>query len=491
MTSKKRFYDLPVRSKLLALILLSNGVTLLVTMVAILAYDSYDYAEQKVQDLRTQAEIIGNTTTAALSFNDVAAATEDLAALKAKPTILAGALYDADGKLFASYSKDNVKHAFPPPESSGYRFGGGEVILFHRIAENAETIGTVYLRADLHHLDRTLKYAGILLLAMLIALGISLLISTRMQNFITRPIMEIVRVAQAVINKKNYALRANKLSNDEIGSLTDAFNLMLAHIQERDLRLLSANRSLQGEIEERRQAQENLKRKMQELARSNAELEQFAYVSSHDLQEPLRMVASYTQLLEKRYADKFDEKGLTFLHYIVDGAKRMQQLIDDLLMFSRVGSRGKELQPLSIQEPLNAALFNLKAAIQESGARITCNSYPHVMGDASQLTQLFQNLISNAIKFRGEKPVEIQIDVTSQNEFWLFAVIDNGIGIDKEHYERIFVIFQRLHGRTEYPGTGIGLAICKKIIERHGGRIWVESAAGHGSTFYFTLRKAN
>jgi light-regulated signal transduction histidine kinase (bacteriophytochrome) len=180
---------------------------------------------------------------------------------------------------------------------------------------------------------------------------------------------------------------------------------------------------------------------------------------------------------------------LTFLHYIVDGAKRMQLLIDDLLMFSRVGTRGKELASLSIEGPLKAALQNLKPAIDESGAHITCNAYPEVMGDATQLTQLFQNLISNAIKFRGVPPVEIHINITSKNEFWLFAVQDNGIGIDREHFDRIFVIFQRLHGRGEYPGSGIGLAICKKIVERHGGRIWVESEVGRGSTFFFTLRK--
>ncbi|MBI1889680.1 MAG: HAMP domain-containing protein [Burkholderiales bacterium] len=474
------------------LLLVSSAASLLLAMIAIVVYDSYDYAGQRALDLETQAQILGKTSIAALSFNDVAAGSEYLEALRAKPTIVVGAIYTADEKLFAGYSKDRRHHVFPPPEPPGFRFEGGDVLLFHTIENNGEKLGSVYLRADLQRLSRAISYAGIVVLVMAAALAAGVKISARLQGTISAPLMEIARVAQAVIEKKDYALRAKKISDDEIGQLAEAFNLMLSYIQERDARLLAANRSLQAEIDERRQAQEALKHNMQELARSNAELEQFAYVSSHDLQEPLRMVASYTQLLEKRYAERFDEKGLTYLHYIVDGARRMQQLIDDLLMFSRVGTRGKELRPISAREPFSAALQNLKAAIQESRASITGNDLPQVMGDITQLTQLFQNLISNAIKFtkQGMTP-QIHIQVTDQNEFWLFAVKDNGIGIDHDHFERIFVIFQRLHGRTEYPGSGIGLAICKKIIERHGGRIWVESQPDKGSTFYFTLRKAS
>lgn len=484
----KQFRDLPIRNKLLLLMLLSSAAALLLSMIAILVYDSFDYAQQKVADLRTQAEILGQTSTAALSFNDTNAASEYLAALKAKPSIVAGALYNADGKLFAIYAREDSHFTFPPVSTPGHRIAGDEVELFQLVSQGSQKIGTVYLRAQLAQASRTSHFAGIVLLVMLASLAAGWWISTRLQGLISAPILEIASVAKEVITRKDYALRAGKRNDDEIGSLTDAFNQMLAHIQERDARLLAANQKLQAEIEERTQAQLALKHNMQELARSNAELEQFAYVSSHDLQEPLRMVASYTQLLEKRYADKFDEKGLLFLHYIVDGAKRMQQLIDDLLMFSRVGTRGKELQPLASEQAFNTAMLNLRPAIAESGALISHDPLPEVLGDATQLTQLFQNLISNAMKFRGDKPPRVHVGVTKQNNFWQFAVQDNGIGIDQEHFERIFVIFQRLHARTEYPGSGIGLAICKKIADRHGGRIWVESATGSGSTFYFTLR---
>lgn len=251
----------------------------------------------------------------------------------------------------------------------------------------------------------------------------------------------------------------------------------------------------------------------QELARSNAELEQFAYVASHDLQEPLRMVTSYLQLLERKYKNQLDANAEQFITYAVDGARRMQSLINDLLNYSRVTSRGQPFVEVDVQEVFERAIANLKIAIEECGAIITHDPLPTVMADPTQFTQVLQNLISNAIKFRRESPLKIHLAVerkdtetgekfstpflpyaihnsqrpTPPAQEWLFAVSDNGIGIESQYAERIFIIFQRLHGRSKYPGTGIGLAICRKIIERHGGRIWVESEPGQGSTFYFTI----
>jgi PAS domain S-box-containing protein len=248
--------------------------------------------------------------------------------------------------------------------------------------------------------------------------------------------------------------------------------------------------STDRDITERKRTEEVLRKTIADMDRSNKELEQFAYVASHDLQEPLRMVASFTQLLAKRYKDKLDADANEFIGYAVDGANRMQKMINDLLSYSRVETRGKPFEAVGCTAILNQALTNLRMAIEETGAMITQDPLPTVMGDESQLVQLFQNLIDNAIKFRREEePPRIHISAEDRGNDWFFSVKDNGIGIDPQYNERIFIIFQRLHRREEYPGTGIGLTICKKIVERHGGRVWVDSQPGNGSTFYFTIPK--
>jgi len=251
----------------------------------------------------------------------------------------------------------------------------------------------------------------------------------------------------------------------------------------------SVRRALQekGLRRQRKKAEQGLARKVEELARSNEELEQFAYVASHDLQEPLRMVANYTQLLAERYRGKLDEQADKYIAYSVDGAVRMQGLIQDLLKFSHAGKQEIESRTTECRVVVEQAVKNLQAAIQESGAVVRLNGLPEVMADSTQLTQVFQNLIANAIKFHGtEKPV-IQIDAERKDHEWVVTVSDNGIGIPAESWQDIFVIFRRLHTRAEYAGNGIGLSMCKKIIERHGGKLWVEAYSKPGCLFKFTL----
>jgi len=270
-------------------------------------------------------------------------------------------------------------------------------------------------------------------------------------------------------------------------------------VRPRDERILEIARTVGHQIGQfiaRKQAEAELQEanaqlilKAQQLSRSNAELEQFAYVASHDLQEPLRMIASYTQLILRRYGDRFDGDAREFMDFIVDGATRMKQLIEDLLAYSRVGTHGKAFRPTDSGAAVQKALANLRAAIESSNGTVTCDPLPTINADEFQLVQLFQNLIGNALKFKGAETPHVHISVNEQADTWTFGVKDNGIGIDGEYFDRIFMVFQRLHSRTDYPGTGIGLAICKKVVDRHGGRLWIESGVGSGSTFWFTVPK--
>jgi PAS domain S-box-containing protein len=246
------------------------------------------------------------------------------------------------------------------------------------------------------------------------------------------------------------------------------------------------------DISVRKKSEAHLVKTAEELKRSNDQLEQFAYVASHDLQEPLRMVASYTQLLARRYQGHLDSDADEFIGYAVDGCNRMQRLIRDLLAYSRSGTDIKLLQEISGETALTEALTNLRVSIEESGATVTHDLLPAITSDDTQLVQVLQNLIGNAIKYRGAAAPEVHVSAKKNGgKEWIFSVRDNGLGIAPQYFERIFIIFQRLHGRQEFNGTGIGLAICKKIVERLGGRIWVESQLEKGSTFYFSLPESN
>ena len=259
---------------------------------------------------------------------------------------------------------------------------------------------------------------------------------------------------------------------------------MLKTAYKTKIKLIAELRDSYAELE---RTKEDLERKSQELARSNDDLKEFAYAASHDLQEPLRIIRGYVQLLAKRYKGKLDADADDFIKYAVEGVGRMQRLIKDLLEYSRLGITGETLKPSECTELVERALANLQVAIQESGAEVTYDPLPAIAVDPSQLSRVFQNLIGNAIKFHGGVAPRVHISSERRGEEWVFSVRDNGIGMDPDQSERIFMIFQRLHTREEYDGTGIGLAICKKIVERHGGRIWVESEEGKGSTFYFTI----
>jgi signal transduction histidine kinase len=320
---------------------------------------------------------------------------------------------------------------------------------------------------------------GIGLIVLLVAGVASWLLSLT----ITRPISRLTALTQDVAGG-NLDVRIEATGRDEIGQLSRAFSQMTASLKETTV----TRDDLAIEVAQRKRVEDILVQQADELTHSNSELQQFAYVASHDLQEPLRMVSSYLQLIEQRYTAQLDDDAHEFIAFAVDGANRMKILINDLLMYSRVGTRGEPFGPVDGESVLEKSLNNLQISIEESSARITHDPLPTVDGDEGQLIQLFQNLIGNGIKFKNDNPPEIHIGAEQQDGVWQFCIRDNGIGMEPEYFERIFVIFQRLHGKGTYPGTGIGLAVCKKIVQRHGGQIWVESSVGTGSTFYFTIK---
>lgn len=325
-------------------------------------------------------------------------------------------------------------------------------------------------------LDRDEAFRGlrrirnISLWALVLALVALEIVFLTIQRSMLKPIQRLAHTANQ-ISEGDLTRRMKVDRSDEIGELARDFNQMTEN-------LVDANAGLERKVKER----------TIELERSNADLAQFAYIASHDLREPLRMVTCYVQMLERRYCDELDEEAKKFIGFAVDGSARMRGLIDDLLAFSRVGTKAKEFNRVEIAKIMDAVTMNLKIAIEESEAEVkTEGELPTVMADSTQLIQLLQNLIANAIKFRGDRKPCVAVKVEPEDDRWRFSVSDNGIGIDKDHCDRIFLIFQRLHKRGEYEGSGIGLAVCKKIVERHGGKIEVSSTLGEGSTFSFTL----
>lgn len=294
---------------------------------------------------------------------------------------------------------------------------------------------------------------------------VSLFASRYLSQKIIGPVRQLQQQAHA-IGQGDLESRTEIRGVEELAQLADTLNVMAENLQKSNLAREEA---------------------MEELTRSNQELEQFAYVASHDLQEPLRVISGYLQLLERRYRGQLDAEADEFINYVLDGARQLQQLINDLLEYSRVGSRGKPLRPTDMNDAFERTVAGLGAKIEENRATVTRDALPMVQADSVQMVQLLQNLIANALKFRGSEPPEVHISARRDGPHWQFAVRDNGIGIDPKYQDRIFAIFQRLHTRKKYSGTGIGLAVCKRIVERHGGRIWVESEPGKGSTFLFTI----
>jgi signal transduction histidine kinase len=494
------FANLSIRVKLLWIILLTSIAALMVVGLAIVTYDSITFKREKYQELSTQADLLGAISTAALVFNDPNTAKEYLSALKASAPVASAILYDGEGNVFATYRRSKNAILDPPPvEAEGHRFKGDDLLLFRSIDQGGEAIGTVYLRTELGFKKRLLQYAGIVFGLLIGSLLVALVLSTRLQGLVSRPLLEVTAVAREVIDHQDYAHRAIKHSDDEVGVLVDAFNQMLAHIQQREAALQAANQALQEEINEHKSAREQVTslnetleqrvaERTAELESANLELEAFSYSVSHDLRAPLRAIDGFSILLQEGYQDRIDQEGQNYLQRVRAATQRMGHLIDDLLKLSR--TTRSEMRPAEVD--LSALAETIANELQELSpdrqVTFSITSDMIAYADPALIRVVLENLLGNAWKFsRNRSEARIEMGTMINNGKTTYFVRDNGTGFDMQYADRLFGAFQRLHSTSEFEGTGIGLANVHRIIRRHGGQVWAEGKLDEGATLYFTL----
>lgn len=483
---------LSIKHKLIGIQLLTAIFSIVLCGIFFIISYYQIFKESEKEGLYSIAKVVGDNAITELEFGSAFQenAAESLSELEINAQITNATLLDKEGDIFASYNQQkDYPYTFESIELVNDFFEksvGDGVVIYYKIKNDDGFLGTMCLKANLRTGVVLVQFLKISLVVLFMGAAIAFLLATYFQRSISNPIVNLVESMHQVSQKQDYSIRVPVKGNDEVAELSRVFNEMLQQIQKRDNSLQEAQSQLEARVENRTKA---LQEKTKALELSNKELEQFAYVASHDLQEPLRMIGSFSQLIARRYQKAIDDEMKEYIHYIVDGVSRMQRLIKDLLTFSRVGTRQINFKMVDSSIILLKCLSNLRYAIEESHALISYDKMPALKIDEVRIMQLLQNLMSNAIKFRTDRVPKIHIGIEERADEWMFSVSDNGIGIEKEYANKIFMIFQRLHN-TSYPGTGIGLAICKKIVELHGGKIWFESEKNKGTTFYFTIKKA-
>jgi signal transduction histidine kinase len=474
--------------KLTVLSTLASGVALVVACVAFGVYDRSTSRETALRNLSVQAQIIGSNSVAALLFNDPQAAESTLAALAASPSIISAAVYDRRGHVFARFNRSpgeppREPDPVSPDATEAQRFTDREIVVLRRIAMDGRPVGSVAIRSDLRDLDaRRAQYVGMIGTVLLASVLVASLMSWLSQRTISGPIEELAGIARRISDDKDYSVRARAAhGTDEMSVLTQTFNDMLTHIQARDRSLHEAHQVLEDRVQQR----------TAELEAVNKELEAFSYSVSHDLRAPLRHVTGFVALLEDHSRDQLDAQSARYLQTISQAAKRMGQLIDDLLAFSRIGRGQFAPRAVDLNDVVREAWQEVNVPGATAGREVAYHTatLPSVEGDPSLLRLAMINLLSNALKYTAPRR-RTQIDVGASdagaNEVVVF-VRDNGVGFDMQYADKLFGVFQRLHRADEFEGTGIGLANVKRIVHRHGGRVWAEARPDQGATFYFSL----
>lgn len=493
-----------IRRKMLATIMATTAAALLVASTAMLALGLRDYHRTWIKDVFTQMELLGRSSAAALQFDDQKVGQENLSLLSIRPEFLGAAIYDSRGKLFATYSRDRHALDFPRiPENEGYVINGSTIIAYKRIVEDEQILGTVYVKAEYRLIANLINGVGIVTIVIVIALIIAMFLSSWLQSFLANPILAIAGVAREVVTRRDFTLRVKKLSNDEVGALAEAFNEMLSEIQSRTDELEKSNLILGNEVSERRRAEEEVRllnkeldtrvqKRTAELEIANSELESFCYSVSHDLRAPLRSIDGFSHALIEELGNNLSENASHYLGRIRNSSQRMGQLIEDLLNLSRLSRTAMKLQTLDLSLMAQEVINVLRQTSPHRNVDVSIWDGMSASGDENLILIVLENLLGNAWKFTSkiENP-RIEIGTILEEGKSIYFVRDNGAGFDMTYMDKLFGVFQRLHSQNEFQGTGVGLATVRRIILRHGGRIWANGSPGKGAVFYFTLTDYN
>jgi len=478
----------PIKRKLTAILLLISGLVLLLTSAAFVTYVVVTNRETIRIHLATRSRILAATSTAALAFANEADATEILAALQYDPHMVAGALYNQDGRVLATYPAGAGADLIPAaPQPDGYRFERGRLVGFTPVAQGgSQRLGTLYIASDTKAVADALRLSAVIALVVLaIAMLAAYALAAALQGRISEPILALAETATAASTRQDYSVRAPKFGDDELGMLTDAFNQMLGRIEEQKQELQQHALRLEQRVAERTG---ELEKRAAELQAANSELDAFAYSVSHDLRAPLRSIDGFSQVLLEDYATRLDDAGRDSLQRVRAASQRMATLIDDLLKLARVTRAEMRTERVDLSTMAREIVADIQRAAPERAVDFVIAPGIEAQGDARLLRVVLDNLLRNGWKYTG-KQAQPRVEFTAKQENGgrVFVIKDNGAGFDMRYADKLFGVFQRLHSAAEFEGTGVGLATVRRIINRHGGRIWAESAINKGASFYFTL----